>query len=77
MADVEHEVASTKVVENSETSTVVHLDYCLDDGKWAGLLFQEMALFRRPTYGTPSSEGARPNNQDTLRQQCPSPPRAT
>ena len=57
----EHMDAKTKVVENSETSPLVHLDYCLDNGKWAGLLFPEMALFRRPTYGTPSSEGAPPN----------------
>ena len=27
----------------------------------AGLELPEMALFRRPTYGTPSSERARPN----------------
>jgi hypothetical protein len=40
---------------------MVHLDYCLDDGKWVGLLFQETALFRCPTYAPPPTRRACPN----------------
>ena len=59
--DVE-QVDSTKVVEFLEKRTEPPSDPSLEHGKVAGPKFQEIAHFRRGTYGWGPQGRARPNN---------------